>query len=147
MISAPHPMTNPAEDLARFLEQVAEWASDQKDILAVALVGSHARGEARWDSDIDLVLLAEDPQKYLGDAGWPEQFGPVLRRQTEYYALVTSVRVWYAGGREVEFGWTSRAWAAEPLEEGTRRVIQDGMRVIFERGTILSRRSNPPVSP
>jgi len=140
-------MTNPAENLARFLQQVAEWASDQKDIHAVALVGSHARGEARGDSDIDLVLLADNPQKYLGDGGWLGQFGPVLRRQTEYYGLMTSVRVWFAAGGEVEFGWTSRAWAEEPLDEGTRRVIQDGMRVIFERGTILSRWLNPPAFP
>jgi predicted nucleotidyltransferase len=140
-------MAKPSGDIEPFLREVALWASARGDILAVALVGSHARGQARGDSDIDLVLLAEDPQKYLCDGEWPQQFGTVLRRQTEYYGLVTSVRVWYASGREVEFGWTSRAWAEEPLEEGTRRVIQDGMRIICERGTILSGRLHPPISP
>ena len=29
-------------------------------------------------------------------------------------------------------------WAALPLDEGTRRVVADGMRILFERGPILS---------
>jgi hypothetical protein len=30
-------------------------------------------------------------------------------------------------------------WAAVPLDEGSRQVIADGMQVLFERGTVLSR--------
>jgi predicted nucleotidyltransferase len=128
-----------AGSITIFLREVAAWASAREDILAVALVGSHARGDAGKDSDIDLILLVEDPEKFCSDKHWPEQFGSVLKQQMEYYGMVTSLRVWYDNGHEVEYGITTPRWAAEPLDEGTRRVIRDGMRVLFERGAILSR--------
>jgi hypothetical protein len=53
---------------------------------------------------------------------------------------VQSLRVFYRNGLEVEFGLTDPAWAALPLDEGTRQVIAGGMRVLFERGHNLSRR-------
>ncbi|HEY5118816.1 MAG TPA: nucleotidyltransferase domain-containing protein [Anaerolineales bacterium] len=131
-------------DIEQFLRELAEWASAREDILAVALIGSHARGEARKDSDVDLILLVENPEKYFTDEDWSAQFGTIRRRRTEPYGSVTSLRVWYGDGREVEYGIGSRQWAEEPLDEGTQRVIRDGMRILFERGTILSHHMNPP---
>jgi predicted nucleotidyltransferase len=119
--------------LARFLG----WSREQDDILAVALVGSYARGTARPDLDIDLVLIAEAPERYLNDLRWTGALGDVLSTALEPYGRLTSVRVWYAGGIEVEFGFTTREWAGLPLDEGTQRVIA-GMRVLFEREPLLS---------
>jgi predicted nucleotidyltransferase len=134
--------------IKKFLGEIVKWASAQDDILAVALVGSRARGEAHEESDTDLVLLVEDPEKYLLRLEWLERFGGVKNHQLENYGMLTSLRVWYSDGREVEYGITTPRWAAEPLDEGTRRVIRDGMLVLFERGTILSRialhRFRPP---
>ena len=127
----------PADMVESFLKAVSIWASAQPDILAVALVGSHARGGARADSDIDLVLLVEDPAAYLSNADWPKRFGRVVRRQVEPYGRVTSLRVWYDDGREVEYGFTTAQWAARPLDEGTRRVIRGGMRILFERSPLF----------
>ena len=123
----------------QFLEDVTRWASRQPDIHALALVGSHARNAARQTSDIDLVLIATRPCEYLDDRGWLEQFGTVVSLQVEFYGLLTSIRAWYADGREVEYGVTDERWAAVPLDAGSRRVMADGMRVLFERGAILSR--------
>jgi hypothetical protein len=36
------------------------------------------------------------------------------------------------------YGMTTPDWAAIPLDDGTRKVIQDGMIVLFERGNLLS---------
>ena len=44
------------EHIRDFRDRFATWASAQEDIQAIAFVGSYARGEARDDSDIDLVL-------------------------------------------------------------------------------------------
>ena len=52
---------------------------------------------------------------------------------------MTSIRVWYEDGLEVEYGIANEVWAAEPLDKGTQQVIADGMGILFERGTILSR--------
>ncbi len=57
------------ERISSFLTQVSDWAARQPDILALALVGSHARGAATETSDVDLVILAQDPSRYLEDQG------------------------------------------------------------------------------
>ncbi|MBN1315772.1 MAG: nucleotidyltransferase domain-containing protein, partial [Anaerolineales bacterium] len=41
----------------QFLSAVVTWASAKPDIVAVALVGSHARGTSGPGSDVDLVIL------------------------------------------------------------------------------------------
>jgi predicted nucleotidyltransferase len=94
------------EHIRNFLDVFVPWASAQEDIQAIALVGSYARGAARDDSDIDLVLLTDEPQKYLEDLKWMERFGLVEKHQTEDYGKLTSIRVWYQKGVEVEYGIT-----------------------------------------
>jgi predicted nucleotidyltransferase len=126
------------EDIRSFLDRFLQWASAEEDVQGVALVGSYARGEARSDSDVDLVLLTNQPQKYREDLKWLELFGTVVKYQTEDYGKLISVRVWYQDGREVEYGLTTPDWAALPLDAGTERVIRDGMLVLFERGALLS---------
>lgn len=109
----------------------------------VALVGSYARAAARNDSDIDLVVLTEQPSRYLDDIQWIERFGIVEKHQTEDYRKLTSLRVWYLNGPEVEYGITTPDWAVIPLDAGTRKVISDGMMVLFERGNVLSSHLKP----
>ncbi|NMC53308.1 MAG: hypothetical protein GYA48_06705 [Chloroflexi bacterium] len=126
-----------------FLLNFTAWARSQPDVLAAALVGSYARGTASPTSDVDLVILARDPQKYLSDQAWVRRFGQPLRSQMEDYGRLTSLRVWYQSGLEVEFGLTGADWAARPLDAGTRRVIEDGLRVLFERLPLLSPYQSP----
>lgn len=124
----------PEEKVASFLHEFTAWASDREDILAVALVGSYAKNTASEDSDIDLVILAAQPGLYLENIEWVRQFGNVCRHQIEDYGRLTSLRVWYNSGIEVEYGLTSRDWAALPLDKGTQAVISGGMQILFERG-------------
>jgi len=125
--------------VARFLSQFSRWASEQSQVQGVALVGSHARGTATEASDVDLVLLADDPQLYLQDQSWVRTFGHVVGQDVEQYGNVVSLRVHYEGLFEVEFGLTSTVWAAVPLDPGTREVMAAGVKVLFERGPLLSR--------
>lgn len=127
------------DKIDQFLYDVTNWASAQSDILALALIGSYARDAATETSDVDLVLISSNPERYLQDSDWVQQFGIVEKQQVEDYGLLISIRVWYADGREVEYGITDERWAAIPLDEGSRRIISDGMRVLFEQNHILSR--------
>ena len=127
------------DKITQFLNEITNWAFLRADILALAVVGSHARGAATPTSDLDLVLICTDPAQYLQNTDWVRQFGDVAKQQVEDYGLLTSLRVWYSAGPEVEFGLTDENWAAQPLDEGSRRVISDGMRVLFEKDHILSR--------
>lgn len=126
------------EHIHDFIEAFVRWASIQPDIHAVGLVGSYARAAAREDSDIDLVILAELPSKYLAETAWIKQFGQVEKYQIEDYGKLTSLRVWYLDGTEVEYGITTLDWAALPLDEGTQQVISDGMLVLLEQSPLLS---------
>jgi predicted nucleotidyltransferase len=124
---------------SRFIQEFSDWVSSQADIQAAALAGSYARNDATPESDIDFVLVTDNPAKYLDNVDWAEKFGEIDRRQREDYGLVQSLRVWYGSGLEVEFGITDPRWTAVPLDKGTREVMRGGIRVLFERREILSR--------
>ncbi len=128
-----------ADQVDEFLQHFTRWASSQPDILAAALVGSYARGQGRPDSDVDLVLICAYPQNYLTSPRWVLEFGDVAGRRFEDYGKLTSLRVWYGDGLEVEYGIAGKDWAALPLDEGTRQVIADGMVVLYDRDGLLSR--------
>jgi predicted nucleotidyltransferase len=122
-----------------FLELFVAWAANQPDIHAVALVGSYARNAATVSSDLDLVILAAQPARYLDDTGWTEQFGMLREQQIEDYGKLISIRVFYTDEPEVEYGITDESWAALPLDPGSQQVIAAGMKVLFEREPLLSR--------
>ena len=122
----------------QFIAKFVDWVTTQSHIEAVALVGSYANGTASEESDIDLILLVPDPDKLIDDIKWVYQFGVVSDNQIEHYGKVTSIRVWYSNGQEVEFGISDINWASPPLDYGTQKVIDDGMKVLFERKPLLS---------
>ena len=121
-----------------FLEKIQAWALRQPGILAVALVGSHARRAARPDSDVDLVMLVSRPEEWIINPDWTAAFGAVKSFQQEDWGLVTSLRVFYQNGLEVEFGITTAEWAALPLDSGTAGVIANGMQILVDKGGLLA---------
>lgn len=122
-----------SDPIGKFLEVIRIWGSEAGDIYAVILVGSHARGDARPDSDIDLVIIADSPEKFLIEQSWLENFGHPVKTEHENWGLVQSLRVWYVSGLEVEFGFTSKDWITEPLDEGTRHVLENGYLFIINK--------------
>jgi predicted nucleotidyltransferase len=120
-----------------FIEDFMRWSKRRRDIRAVALVGSYARLAAKETSDVDLIVITDKPQGYLTDTEWTRVFGRVIARKIEPYGRLTSLRVWYENGLEIEYGFTTREWVQTPLDEGTKRVIEGGMRVLFEKEPLL----------
>jgi len=126
------------ERVARLIRDMQAWATARPDILGVALVGSHARQAAKSDSDVDLVIVCQSPSTYLESEAWIRAFGAPRRTAREDWGRVTSVRVWYGDGLEVEFGIADRDWASKPLDPGTRQTIDDGCVILFDRGDVFS---------
>jgi predicted nucleotidyltransferase len=122
-----------AEDLIR---DVTSWSLGRRDIRALVLVGSHARGVAGPESDIDLVILSEQPTRLVTDSAWTRTFGTVIREAREDWGRLISLRVWYVGGPEVEFGITDVQWAHRD-DETTLAVLRGGARVLFDRDGLL----------
>lgn len=126
-----------------FSTQIATWAQSHDDILGVALVGSWARGEARADSDVDLVIIAENTGVYINDTTWAAKLGDITEQTVEDWGPLKSVRVFYESGLEVEFGFTSRAWTAvDPVDQGTRRVASDGFRILYDKEALFATLKN-----
>jgi len=121
-----------------FLDKVTSWVSTQTDIIALILVGSCATGTDTSSSDIDLVLITRNPQAYIRSSAWVQVFGCIERKQTEHYGKLTSLRVFYSNGPEMEFGITDKSWIALPLDEGTLGVLRNGSSVLCERDASIS---------
>jgi hypothetical protein len=88
---------------------------------------------------VQLVLLCEEPHAFVAHTSWIHHFGAVERCHTEAWGVVTSLRVYYTEGLEVEFGMTTLAWAAFPVDSGTRHVVAQGMRILWDREGLLGR--------
>ena len=135
-------------DCNQFLQQVTAFAAAEPQIESVLLVGSYARGTQRTDSDIDLVILTARKADMAANPQFTGTFGPVSRQQAELYGACTSIRVWYTGGPEVEFGLVEPGWAADPLDAGTRQVLADGYIVLYDAGRHFENRAEdfpPPI--
>ncbi|HIT09379.1 MAG TPA: nucleotidyltransferase domain-containing protein [Candidatus Merdivicinus faecavium] len=117
----------------RFFTEAARWAAGEPAVRALLLVGSWARGANRPDSDIDLMVLTDEREKFLDDPGCFSRFGEISRQSVEQYGRCTSVRVFYAGGPEVEFGLADSGWASLPLDPGTRQVLAGGFRILVDK--------------
>jgi hypothetical protein len=134
-------------DPERIIKAILEWARAQPAIQAVALVGSHARGAARTDSDIDLVLFTPDPEVFREDTTWLDGIdwsavgARPARQQDEDYGLLWSRRVWLDQNQgEIEFGFAPPSWASvNPTDPGTLRVATDGCCVLHDPEGLLGR--------
>lgn len=106
---------------------------------ALALVGSWARGAARPDSDVDLVLLTDRVATYVEDDHWITEIGAVALIRTESWGAITERRVALPSGLEVEVGVGRPAWAATaPIDAGTRRVVHGGLRILHDPDGLLA---------
>ena len=96
-------------------------------------MGSHARGGARQDSGIDLVLLCTEYESYLEDVSWINDFGKPVSVRLEDYGKLTSVRIFYEEGPEVGFGFTQLDWLVLLLDVGTIGVLRNGFQIVYDR--------------
>jgi aminoglycoside 6-adenylyltransferase len=85
---------------------VADWASERDDVRAAIVVGSRARTDTpadRW-SDLDIILIVDDPAPYAESAAWVSEFGtPALTFLEETLLGQRERRVLYEDGEDVDF--------------------------------------------
>ena len=120
-------------DVLGLVEKVADWSRRDHRVIAAAVCGSYARGEAGPDSDIDFCIFTPDPQSLLDDRSWIRGLGAEARvaGAVEDYKLVQSIRVFY-GSTEAEFGVTDEAWMQLPIDGETAGVINDGLQILYD---------------
>lgn len=126
-------------EFAELLRRTTQWAHASADIRAVAVVGSWARGEQRMDSDVDLVIVVNDVNPFLHDDSWIAPLGGTTMVRTQQWGLSHERRFALVSGLEVEAGFVTDEWTrTNPVDAGTRRVVTDGMDIVYDPRRILA---------
>jgi len=121
-----------AAEMADVVRRVTRWAKARADVVGLLLVGSCARRAARPDSDVDLVLLTTDEDRYA-DNRWTRDVGVGELTRVRSWGAVTERRFVTASGLEVEINVGSPDWARlDPVDPGTRGVVSDGARPLHD---------------
>ena len=120
-----------------FLDEVTAWAAEEAGIRAVVLLGSQARADARADavSDVDVVLLVDEPDRWLRDDAWLRRFGEPLLSFVDPTAVggFEERRVLFRDGLEVDFAVLPAA-AAREIPPEANAVFARGSRVLYDDG-------------
>jgi predicted nucleotidyltransferase len=127
------------------IHAVKAWAVERTDIRAVALVGSWARGKVKPGSDLDLILLTDRATEYHRCRKWLTEIDfakagyRVQSSETAAYGVVWSRHVHLKPAAEVELTFANCSWASiSPLDDGTRAIVKNGFRAIFDRDGALA---------
>ena len=110
-----------------------EWSEYQNDIKGVAVVGSYARGEYNSKSDIDIVIISTNKEFTLSIIQSDFHYSGIKSCSLEEWGILTSLRVFYDNGLEVEYGVVTDQWVIEPLDEGTKNVVNNGFKILTEK--------------
>lgn len=117
---------------------IANWAAAHDEVFAVAVVGSYAREAERMASDVDITILANDPDG-LSDAAWFRVLRPDARLiRSMNWGPVRERRMRLPSGLQVELNLAPASWAAVPLDAGTRRVLRDGHQIVYDTGILAA---------
>jgi len=133
------------------LGQVKNWAQKRSEILALALVGSYARGEATLESDIDLMVIASDTEVFRQNYDWMYQINwesvsyKIQKWNDAQYGVVWSRHVYLSNSKnnltnkiKVEISFGLPTWASiQPIDSGTFGVVSRGCKIIYDPQEIL----------
>jgi len=113
---------------------------------ALAVCGSWARGAARPESDLDLLLVAADPAAWRREQGWVARLpyseaGRTYRsHRNATYGVAWSAHIRLDPEAALELTFAPVAWAhTDPVDPGTRRVVSGGFRVVIDKDGALAR--------
>jgi uncharacterized protein len=128
------------EEVEDLLERAVRWARGRSEIVALAVIGSWARGEATDDSDLDLLLLTDVPGNYVErDDLLLSGFVMARITGTRPSGGLTERRLGFSSGLEVEVDVGAPAWAGvDPLDDAAATVAAEGMLVLWDPCKVLA---------
>jgi aminoglycoside 6-adenylyltransferase len=123
------------------------WAQGQQDVRGLLKVGSRARTRAPADSlsDLDLVIITTNPNRYLTETAWFEYLGEVLLTFIEETAVGQGFerRVLYRGSLDVDFSIVPDDTFRQLIASGFPIAVQDifrrGFRVLIDKDKMLEK--------
>lgn len=129
----------------RLIAAFEAWSKRTPDCRALALAGSWARGQARLDSDLDLIAVMLNPDAYTAAPDWLlaclEHYGftAATSPSLETYGVARSWRVEAEPAVELELTLVNLDWAStSPVDPGTQRIVSDGIRILADKDGLLA---------
>lgn len=121
------------------IEKITTWANRDGSIQGIIIIGSQVRRELIADqwSDVDLMLLANDPHPLLTDAAWLDTFGNVVCFFNEVTVLPWLTWNWcvtralYDDNRAIDFSILPADHLDEVLSVN-KEIMSKGYRVIYD---------------
>lgn len=100
---------NTASAMEQIAEKVVAWAVSRPDVRAVLVLGSRARATDRPAdefSDLDLLVIADDPRRYQHTTDWLTDIGtPIVTFLEGNIAGEAERRVLFDGALDVDFNF------------------------------------------
>ncbi|HXG76573.1 MAG TPA: aminoglycoside 6-adenylyltransferase [Gaiellaceae bacterium] len=115
---------------------LADWAAEQEDVRAAVVVGSRARADTpadRW-SDLDVLLVVDDPRRYSDDPSWVEELGrPLFTFLEPTLAGQVERRVLFETGEDLDLPLLpASALAQLEADPEIAHVLARGYRVLVD---------------
>lgn len=138
--------------MSKLIERIVSWAEAAPDIRAVMLVGSRARIDRPADewSDLDLVLIATDPDRYLDGTDWLEPIStPWVTFVEGTPAGTRERRALFEGALDVDFNFFAPEQFRQILREkaATSPVLHRGARVLVDKEGLFPPLPAPSAEP
>jgi hypothetical protein len=115
-------------------------------ICAMAICGSWARGNPRPGSDLDLLIIAQDPDFLRCDQTWIRELRfsdagfQYIGHKMVRYGAVWSAHVELQPDAELEPTFAGASWASvDPIDPGTLHVVADAFTILIDKDRILQR--------
>lgn len=123
------------------LDRFLTWAHSQQDIRAVVVVGSRARTDHPADdhSDLDLVVVTTDSNRYLSQTDWLKPLGTSWLTFLEKQAVGEGLerRVLFEGALDVDFiplpNEAVRRMALEGWPPEIAAVLRRGFKLVLDK--------------
>ena len=133
----------------QFLKRFMNWADTQEDIVSAIIVGSQARIDPPADewSDLDLVIITTDVERYLTQTDWIAELGSYWLNFIEKQGIGEGFehRVLFEGGVDVDFIPTPYAEIEQIIAHGWppdwTDVLRRGYKIILDKKSLAL----PPV--
>jgi len=125
--------------LQKIIPAILEWTTLREEITGVALTGSYARGEAREDSDIDLLVFVKDPEtfgqtRWIKNINWSKINLEFRSSNDGYYRSNRFTQIFFTNGLEIEFIFPDREWLSDaPLKPDNVHILKKGFVILYDR--------------
>lgn len=142
-----------AQTMNELIEALARWAASRDDLRAAVILGSRARTVQPADewADLDVLIVANDPQPYLDSGAWLDALGRVRMTFLELTAVggLVERRVLFEPALDADLSFLPRAMldriAQAGLPPDVAAVFARGARLLFDKDGTLGALLNGPL--